>query len=260
MIGIFDSGLGGLIVLKEIFKNSPNLSTIYFGDIAHLPYGNKSQKIITDLTIKNVAFLAKKKAKIIIIACNSASASALPKTKEKFQNIIFFDVINPAVKKAVQITKNNRIGVIGTKATIQSQVYDIKIKNLNPKIKVFGQATPLLVPLIEEGWENSKETFSILKKYISPLRKKKIDTLILGCTHYPILLKQIKKIMGPKVTLINSAQEVARKLKEYLEKNPKNSAVTDGKNHHQYFVTDFSPGIEKIAKKFLSHQVDFTKI
>jgi glutamate racemase len=256
MIGIFDSGIGGLIVLKEIYKQNPRTSTIYLGDVAHLPYGNKSANKITDLTVRNIEFLKNNNAKTIVIACNSASAYAMPQLFKKFKNLKFFDVVSPAVKKATQMTKNNRIGIIGTKATIQSQIYPRSIKKINPKIKVFSQSTPLLVPLIEEAYENKPETLSILKNYLSPLQKKKIDTLILGCTHYPILYKQIKKIMGTDVNLINSAHEVAVDLKKYLADNPSNHQ----KNIHKYYVTDFSPGIEKISKKFLSSQINFTKI
>lgn len=251
MIGVFDSGLGGLIALKEIIKKCPNYSTIYLGDLAHLPYGNKSRQTVTKLTLQNVRFLISKKAKIVVVACNTASAYALPKLKLKFKNVVFFDVISPAVKRAISITKNNRIGVIGTKATIQSSAYSKAIQKINPRAKVKIQACPLLVPLIEEGWENQPETKQILKKYLKPFAKNKIDTLILGCTHYPILRNKIKEILGDKVKIIDSAQEVTLELKNYLEKS---KLKPSKKSTHQFFVTDFSPGLEKIAPKFLSQK------
>ncbi len=258
MIGIFDSGLGGLITLNQIIKQCPSCPTIYLGDLAHLPYGNKSEQIVTDLAIQNVKFLIAKKAKIIVIACNTASAYALNKLKSKFKNITFLDVIGPAVQKAATVCKNNRIGVIGTRATIQSLAYQKAIQKINPQIKITTQACPLLVPLIEEGWDRQPETEQILKKYLKPFVKNKIDTLILGCTHYPILKNKIAKILGPKVKIIDSAHEIAVELKKYL-KNNKIAATKKSKN--QFFVTDISPGLTKIAPKFLSQkQPKFKKI
>ncbi len=258
MIGIFDSGLGGLITLKEIIKKCPNYSTIYLGDLAHLPYGNKSKQTVTKLALQNVRFLISKKAKIIIIACNTASAYAFPKLKSQFPKTIFLDVIEPALQKAVTASKNGHIGVIGTKATIQSSAYQKAIKKINPQTKVTTQACPLLVPLIEEGWDMQPETEQILKKYLKPFAKNKIDTLILGCTHYPILKNKIVKILGPEVKIIDSTHEIVVKLKKYL-KSSKIKATKKSKN--QFFVTDFSPGLEKIASKFLSQkQPKFKKI
>ena len=251
MIGVFDSGLGGLIALKEIIKKCPNYSTIYLGDLAHLPYGNKSKQIVTKLVVQNVKFLISKKAKIIVIACNTASAYAFSRLKSQFSKTIFLDVITPAVKKALSVTKNNRIGVIGTKATIQSSAYSKAIQKINPQAKVKIQACPLLVPLIEEGWENQPETEQILKKYLKPFAKNKIDTLILGCTHYPILRNKIKEILGDKVEIIDSAQQIALELKNYLKKS---KVAPAKKPNYQFFVTDFSPGLEKIAPKFLSQK------
>lgn len=257
MIGVFDSGLGGLIALKKIIKKCPNYSTIYLGDLAHLPYGNKSKQTVTELSIQNVKFLISKKATIIIIACNTASAYALPKLKSQFSKTIFLDVITPAVKKALSATKNNRIGVIGTKATIQSSAYSKAIKRINPRAKVKIQACPLLVPLIEEGWEKQPETFQILKKYLDPLKKEKIDTLILGCTHYPVLKRKIKEILGNKIKIIDSAHQAALELKNYLEKS---KLKISKKPKRQFFVTDFSPGLEKISLRFLSEKTKFKKI
>ncbi|HLC38984.1 MAG TPA: glutamate racemase [Patescibacteria group bacterium] len=261
MIGVFDSGLGGLIVLKEILKKSPNESTVYFGDLAHLPYGNKSPETVIKHALEGVNFLKQQGAKIIIIACNTASAYAMSTLYKKFPKITFFDVISPAVQKALANTKNQQIGVIATRATIQSSAYEKAILQKSKselKIKVYSQACPLLVPLIEEGWEKQPETNLILKKYLKPLSQKKIDTLILGCTHFPKLKNQIKKIIKHQANIIDSAQTVSSKLQQYLSKN---KIKNNSRPKHTFFVSDLSLGIEKMAKHFLSrNRIKFQKI
>lgn len=248
MIGIFDSGVGGLTVVKEIFKYLPQYQLIYFGDTARIPYGSRSKQFIRHYSKKITQWLLNRGAKIIIIACNTSSAWASDAIKKEFKGTPIFEVITPAVKDAIKKTKNKRIGVIGTRGTIKSSAYAKKLLSLNPKVKVYKQACPLFVPLVEEGWIKEKTTEEIAKKYLTPLKKINIDALILGCTHYPLLKETIKKIMGPKVKIISSAENVAKEVKEFLKNNPEiESRIKKGKNH-QFFFSDEPYNLEKISR------------
>ncbi|MCX7661082.1 MAG: glutamate racemase, partial [Candidatus Omnitrophica bacterium] len=197
-LGIFDSGVGGLTVVKEIKRILPYEDIVYFGDTAHLPYGAKSKETVIRLSIENILFLLKADVKLICVACNTASSVALPFIKEHFK-IPLIGVIEPAVRLAINLTKNNRIGVIGTKATIQSRTYEKVIKELNPNIEVFSYACPLFVPFVEEGYIDGWILEKIARTYLAPLKRNRVDTLILGCTHYPLLKPLISRIMGEKV-------------------------------------------------------------
>lgn len=266
MIGIFDSGLGGLIAFKEIKKLLPDYSYIYLGDTARSPYGNRSQKAVYEFTEKAVDFLFKKGCKLIIIACNTASSEALrklqqeylPQLKDKSKNVL--GVVRPLVEEAVEISKTKRIGIVGTKATIFSNVYEKELKKIDPKSKVFQQACSLLVPLIEEAWHKRPETKKILKKYLWHLKNKNIDTLILGCTHYPILLKEFQKIMGHRVQVLDSSKIIAEKLKDYLFCHPEINKVLEQKKKREYLVTDLNQNFEKMAKKILDKKIEFKKV
>jgi glutamate racemase len=250
MFGIFDSGLGGLMTLKAIQKSMPGENIIYFGDLANLPYGTKSKEKIVELTIKNINFLVQKGARKIIIACNSASANAIPELVKKFPRIHFFNVIDPAVDAAIKVTQNNRIGVIGTTATISSKIYNQKFANNNSQLEIISVACPLLVPLIEEGEIDAKITNLILQKYLKSLKKAKIDTLILGCTHYPLLKNQIQKIIGSKIKIIDSSIEIVKKLKENFQPMRKRS-----NRNIEFYVTDMTPGFDKIFQSFNGHLI-----
>ena len=252
MIGIFDSGIGGLILLAEIKKKFPKNSIIYLGDLAHLPYGNKSPETIKRLSLQNAKFLVKKGAKIIIIACNSASAQAAPHLKREFRNILIIDVITPTIE-AAKAGHSKRIGIIGTRATIASNIYPKKLKGNDREI--FTQACPLLVHLIEEGWINRPETKKILRYYLRPLKQAQIDTLILACTHYPLLEKQIQQVMGKKVKLINSAQVGADKLAKVLKQNPKIEKKLNKNGKMKFFMTDFQHLLPEISRRFLGTKV-----
>ncbi|MFH1613141.1 MAG: glutamate racemase [bacterium] len=214
-IGIFDSGLGGLTVVKEVIKQLPAEDIYYLGDTAHVPYGTKSEESVKKFTLANLKFLTQYPLKLIIIACNTASAIALNEIKQNF-NIPIIGVINPSVEKAIISTKNKKIGVIGTSQTIRSKIYQKEILSFSKEIKVFEKSCPLFVPLVEEGWLEQKITFLIIRKYLASLKRKNIDTLILGCTHYPLLKNIIQKVMGEKVTLVDSAIFVAQKAKKNL--------------------------------------------
>jgi len=256
MIGIFDSGIGGLTVVKEVLKQLPEYQIIYFGDTARTPYGNKSPKIIQQYAFKNTQFLIKKGAKLIIVACNTASAVAFNDLKSKY-NLPIFEVITPAVEKAVSITKKKRVGVIGTRATIESGIYQNLIKKINLKIDFFPQACPLLVPLIEENWMKKPETKMILKKYLYPLKLKQIDTLILGCTHYPIIKDLIQIKMGKRVKLVDSAEEIVIKLKQFVENNKGIEKGLAKNRDHQFYLSDITSRAQEIGNKWLETKIKF---
>jgi glutamate racemase len=252
-IGIFDSGLGGLTVAKCIMEELPNESIIYFGDTAHLPYGNKSKESIIKFSLSNVSFILKHDVKIIVVACNTSSAIALNALKKSI-DLPIIGVIKPAVNKACEITRNKRIGVIGTIATIKSRVYSNAIKKKNKNIKVFEKETPLFVHLVEEGWIDHKITYEVAKEYLYPLKKEKIDTLILGCTHYPLLKKVIQKVVGEEVNLIDSAEEVANEIKKIIIKN--NIMNNSNKPSFKFFVSDMPARFKELAQIFLNKKID----
>lgn len=234
---------------RAIMRREPNLPLVYFGDTARMPYGNKSKKIIEQYAIENTEFLLRKGAKIIVIACNTASALAFDALKKRF-DVPIFEVITPAVKEALRVTKNGRVGVIGTRATISSGVYQKRLETCNLKLVTFVQSCPLLVSLIEEGWVLKPETKSILEFYLKPLRAKKIDTLILGCTHYPLLKPLIKKIMGAGVALVDSAEAVASEVSKQLE-----SVSLVPKKSADFYVSDLTPTFQTTAEKWLGQKI-----
>lgn len=214
-IGIFDSGIGGLTVLKELRRELPLEDVVYFGDTAHLPYGTKSKETITRFSLDNVRFLRAQGAKMVVVACNTATSLCLDVLKERF-DVPIIGVIEPGARQALSLTRNGRIGIIGTKATIGSGSYEACLKRLDPAAKVYSQACPLFVPLVEEGWLDGEITQKVARTYLEPLKSFKIDTLILGCTHYPLLARTIQKTMGPKVRLVNSAEETAKEARQLI--------------------------------------------
>lgn len=252
-IGIFDSGLGGLTVVKEIIKVLPDESIIYFGDTARVPYGTKSKKTIEKFSLQNTRFLTKFKVKLIVIACNTSSSLALNLLKRTFK-IPITGVIEPGVKQALLKTKNERVGVIGTRATISSGVYQKALIGYRSKVKVFAVSCPLFVPLVEEGWLNKKITKAIVYDYLEPLVKKKIDTLILACTHYPLIKSVIGGIMGSGVQLIDSAGAVAGEVRHILNEK---GLRTEGRSRprYQFFVSDEPRIFSKEGSKFLGRKI-----
>lgn len=214
-IGVFDSGVGGLTVAREIMRQIPNERIVYFGDTARVPYGSKSKDTVTMYSRQIIRFLKTEGVKAIVIACNTASAYALDTMVKEF-DIPIIGVVKPGAKVAVDTTKNGRVGLIGTDATIQSGVYDKYIKELNSDIEVIGKACPLFCPLVEEGMLNDTITNQVAERYLSYLKDKDIDTLIMGCTHYPLISSTIGEIMGDKVNLVNPAFETAIELRKLL--------------------------------------------
>lgn len=259
-IGVFDSGIGGLTVVKELMRQLPGEDIVYLGDTAHLPYGTKSADTIIRFTLDNILFLLKQNVKLIVIACNTASSLALEEVRQHFR-IPIIGVIQPGARKAARITKTKHIGVIGTRATIKSKAYESQIKKINSTIKVTSQACPLLVPLVEEGWLNHPQTLSIAKKYLEALIQKdaKMDTLILGCTHYPLLKPVIKKVLGSNINLIDSAQEVVRDVEAILRDTGLIKRKSEKKGRCRFYVTDDPDGFSRQAVRFLGYRVSEVK-
>lgn len=253
-IGIFDSGLGGLTVLKTLAKNFPHESFCYLGDIARLPYGNKSPETIRKYGLQIFDYLKKQNVKAIIIACNSASSVFM--NDNHFCGIPVLNVITPGTKAALVKTKNHKVGVLGTSATIRSEAYTHCIKALSPQTLVTAQAAPLLVPLVEEGWTDDEVTRLVLKKYLVPFGQAGVDTLILGCTHYPVLKKVISQIMGEQVELIESGQVLSETLSQMMDQKLLAPAQSN-QGQIAIHITDLTDHFEKLAVELLSPQ-EFT--
>lgn len=258
MIGIFDSGIGGLTVVREVLKQLPQYRIVYFGDTARTPYGTKSPRTITEYALEDTEFLLKQGAQIIVVACNSVSAVAADVLRETFR-VPIFEVIAPAVRTTLALTRSRRVGIIGTRATIGSGVYERSLKALDPEIRVYSHPCPLLVPLVEEGWLRRPETKQIVRKYLYPLKRQQIDTLVLGCTHYPLLKGIIQTKIGRRVRVIDSSQEAAGWVKAYLEENPllagRLSPAAGEGGGHRFFVSDLTPNAEAIAREFLGRDI-----
>lgn len=252
-IGIFDSGVGGLTVVKEIAKTLPNEKIVYLGDTARVPYGTKSEETIKHFSVENAEFLKKFHVKLIIVACNTASSIALPILRKRF-NLPIIGVIKPGARKAVKATKNGRIGVIGTPATVKSRVYEKEIRRISKNKKVISMACPLFVPLAEEGWLDGKITLDIARKYLRPMTIKRIDTLILGCTHYPLLKRVISQAIGRGVKIVDSASSVAEETAGVLRKNNMLSSRSK-KPEHSFFVTDAVEQFVKVGERFLGRSI-----
>ncbi|MCA9400930.1 MAG: glutamate racemase [Candidatus Omnitrophica bacterium] len=257
-IGVFDSGLGGLTVVKELIKKLPHENIIYFGDTARVPYGTKSKETIIRFSKENVELLNRYAIKMVVVACNSSSSYAIPALQQSFDFPIL-GVILPGAKKACERTGNGKIGVIATSATVQSGSYQKTIRRINPTFKVYVQACPLFVPLVEEGWLRTQVTFAVAQEYLKGLKDQKIDTLILGCTHYPLLKNVLKKEMGADVTLIDSADVVAQSVKDVLEQR---QLLNNTRNRARYsfLISDRPQEFIKIAKNFLGRPIDKVKM
>ncbi len=254
MIGIFDSGIGGMTVARAVEQLLPNYPIVYYGDIARTPYGPKSPETIINYSIRNTEFLLDKGAKLIIIACNSASSVATKTLRDRFQ-VPIIEVISPAAERAIQISKTRRIGIIGTKATVKSGIYQQTINKANPEFKVFAKACPLLVPLVEENWLNKRETKMILRRYLYPLKNQQIDTLVLGCTHYPLLKDLIQARIGKKVQLIDSSIQTAHYVKEYLLRHPE--IVNEQSDaSHSYYASDCTETALKVAERIFHRPME----
>ncbi|MBI5103040.1 MAG: glutamate racemase [Nitrospirae bacterium] len=253
-IGIFDSGIGGLTVLKEIIATLPGENTIYLGDTARVPYGIRSPETVTRYSFENARFLSSKGVKMLVIACNTVSSISLGAVR-KSAGMPVIGVIGPGARAAVSATKNRKVGVIGTEATIRSSAYARAISVLDSSIEVFGLPCPLFVPLVEEGWTEGEVAEMTAETYLKDMRDKNIDTLVLGCTHYPLLKNVISRVMGDEVVLIDSAVETARAIK---------TALTDlsllgggeGSTRH-YYVTDSPEKFISVGERFLGRKIEY---
>jgi glutamate racemase len=255
MIGIFDSGIGGMTVARAVETLLPGLAISYFGDLARTPYGSKSDSAILDYSVENTEFLLRHGAQLIVIACNSAASVATETLRAEF-SVPIIEVISPAVREALRLTRSGRLGIIGTSATIRNNQYEKQIHGVHPEFRVYSQACPLLVPLVEEGWLNKRETKMILRRYLHPLKDKQIDTLVLGCTHYPLLKHLIQPRIGKRVRLIDSSEAVARSLKSYLEDNPQLLTVEDQAPEHRYFVSDLTANAQHAANSIFQRTIE----
>lgn len=240
-------------MVRETMKMLPGYRILYFGDTARAPYGNKSREAVVRYAAEDAKFLADNGAKLIVVGCNTASAFALEALKDKFPEVPVFGVIDSAARKAAGY---KRVGVIGTRGTVSSGVYESKIKRLNPSTEVFSRACPLFVPLVEEGWTGRPEAKTIARKYLQLLKMKSLDALVMGCTHYPFMEGIIREKIGRKVKIINSGKEAVSELKEFLENNPEIEKGLEKGNNHKFFVSDLAPHLSQMASRWLEMPAD----
>ena len=261
-IGVFDSGLGGLIITQSLVQFLPQYDYIYLGDTARVPYGNRSQEVIYDFTLSAVKRLFELDCQLIILACNTASADALRRIQQEYLPQFYPDrrvlgVIIPAAEVAAAQTKNGRIGVIATLGTITSGAYDRELRKLLPDVQIFSQPTPLLVPLVEN--DAAKYAPVILKDYLAPLVQSDIDTLVLGCTHYPMLKEQIKAIVGADVNLVSQDEIIPDKLRDYLSRHPEIAQKLGSGNTAQFLTTDLAPSTAAVAAQLFGKPIHLEK-
>lgn len=257
-IGVFDSGVGGLTVVREIMRQLPNENVIYFGDTARVPYGSKSKQTVLKYSKQIVRFLRTKNVKAIVFACNTASALALEDMRDEI-DIPVIGVVRPGAKMAATMSKTKSVGIIGTDGTIKSGIYTDYIRRLDPSITVVGKACPLFVPLVEEGLLEDRITDDMVDRYLSELKPYNVDALVLGCTHYPLLMNPIKRYMGEGVTLVNPAYETAKGLKEILSEK----GMLNDKKHNSTYEFYVSDGVDKFkafADDVLPVNVDEVKV
>ncbi len=251
-IGIFDSGIGGLTVARQIMRRLPGESLVYFGDTARVPYGTKSDRTVREFAWEDSLFLLGHDVKMIVVACNTASAVALEEL-DRYLKVPVIGVIQPGAQAAAERTTSGRIGVIGTQATVESRAYEKALQNLNPNLAVFSTSCPLFVPLVEEGWLEGEVPELAARRYLTPLRDAGIDTLILGCTHYPLLKPLLGQVLGNRISLIDSSEEIAAQVQAILRKSGGLSSAQYGSR--QFFVSDLPRRFEELGKRFLGEPI-----
>ncbi len=252
-IGVFDSGLGGLTVVKELIDELPNEDIIYFGDTARIPYGTRSKEIVAKYSSQCVQFLKTQNVKMVVVACNTVSSCCLDFLRTKF-HIPIVGVIEPGAQAAVLATTNKKIGVIGTEGTISSKAYERAILKRAPDVSIYTKACSLFVSIVEEGWADTDVAYLTSKKYLDTMKLEKIDTLVLGCTHFPLLADVIGKTMGNGVTLIDPAEGTALMTKQILTKNNMLNSLKS-KGRYKFFVSDFGQKFEQIGSNFLGQNI-----
>lgn len=257
-IGVFDSGVGGLTVVREITRQLPEENIVYFGDTARVPYGSKSKENIIRFSEQIIRFLLTKEVKAIVIACNTASALALDVVRDEF-DIPILGVVVPGARAAVEATQNGKIGVIGTDATVRSHVYTKEIQKMKPDVTVQEKACPLFVPLVEEGFKEHAVTGEIIDHYLRSMRDSEIDAMILGCTHYPLLRSRIRAYMGDNIQIVNPAYETAMDLKKILkEQDMENPQKTQG--HCEFYVSDAAEKFKSFANSVMPFDIESTRV
>jgi glutamate racemase len=247
-IGVFDSGVGGLTVLKELHRLLPGEQLVYLGDTARVPYGTKSPRTVLRYALEAASFLVERGVKMLVVACNTASSVALPALEERF-SLPVVGVIDPGARRAVRLTRSRRVGVIGTEGTVKSGAYTRAIHALDPHIELFAAACPLFVPLAEEGWAEHPVARLAAAEYLAPLQQQGIDTLVLGCTHYPLLKRTLRTVLGEGVELVDSAQETARMVAAIL--NERDLTRRSAPGEPRFFVTDVPARFERVGGAFL---------
>jgi glutamate racemase len=257
-IGVFDSGLGGLTVFKALARRMPEESLTYFGDTAHVPYGSKSPQAIARYSTEVARFLAGRGIKLLVVACNTSSAWALPAIRRAVK-VPVIGVIEPGARAALAVTRGGRIGVIGTEATVKSAAYPKALKKLSRRSRVASAACPLFVPLVEEGWWTGPVVEAVARKYAAPLRKARVDTVILGCTHYPFLKPVLAGALGPRVRLIDSAEETARETERVLSKMGLR-APKGRRGRREFFASDAPKRFARLGRRMLGAAVNTVKL
>ena len=259
-VGVFDSGVGGLTVVREIIRQLPDENIVYFGDTARVPYGSKSQKTVIRFSEQIIRFLKTKQVKAIVIACNTASALALDIVREEF-DVPILGVVAPGARAAVKATRNRKIGVVGTDATVRSGVYTKVIQGIDPQIRVIEKACPLFVPLVEEGFKEHEVTREIIEYYLESLRATDIDAMILGCTHYPLLRSRIRVYMGEDIQIVNPAYETALDLKALLEERDMANGDREAPgSRYEFYVSDTAEKFRHFANTVMPFDVPETNV
>jgi len=263
-IGIFDSGFGGLDIMRWIVKKLPEYDFVYLGDTARIPYGTRSLEVVHEFAKQAVDFLFAKNCGLIVIACNTVCSDALRLIQQKhltkhYPGEKVLGVMIPAAEHASELTKNKRVGVIATEGTVKSGSFGREFAKIDPEIKLFQQPCPLLVPIVESGEQNSKAADIVLREYLQPLIRKKIDTLVLGCTHYGILEKKIRKIVGKKIRTVSEAEIVAEKLKDYLARHPEIEIKLKKNGARTFFSTDLTDNFRTLGSKFFGKKITAKK-
>ena len=257
-IGLFDSGVGGLTVVKQVMKVLPNEDTIYFGDTARVPYGSKTKETVTKFSAQIIRFLLTKNVKAIIIACNTASSNSYDDLVRIFPDIPIFEVITAGVESCIEATKNRRVGIIGTQATVRSAAYERGIKQRMPDIRIYSQPCPLFVNLAEEGWTDNDVTRMTAEIYLKEMLEGGVDTIVLGCTHYPLLKHCISRVVGEKVTLVDPAKATAMKMKKFLESR---DMLKDSEGaERKFYVSDHTQSFDTLCERLLKQQYTAEKI
>ena len=258
-IGVFDSGVGGLTVAREIMRHLPNENIVYFGDTARVPYGSKSKDNIIRYSRQIINFLMTKGVKAIVIACNTASAQALDVVQKEYE-VPIIGVVEPGARAALEVTESKKVGVIGTEGTVRSGMYEKVIQGIQPDVSVTAKACPLFVPLVEEGFKDHHVTEEIIDYYLSSMRETDIDALILGCTHYPLLRSKIMEYVGDKIKLVNPAYETAMDLRKLLQENDMENPDVEGDHgSYSFYVSDAADKFKQFANSIMPYDIETTK-